>query len=339
MLHQPLCGYVVLKLLDGCHSQKPLLFPNGMTIFETCLSTIMQWDKTEYLRHFLISCGMSEDSQILKSDKSVALKVWTNFFREAAYVAAVFHDLGYPWQYAERIMCNLDGMNTPAVRQSRSAAQIVDSYGHRLLYSALKGYRTQDATSPSIWTEKITSLTDAAVRMTHGFPGALAFLYLNDCVRRYPHRPESPLRLLCIEWAAAAIMMHDMSKIYWGKAEPGSAIPENPFLRLSFNSDPLSALVTLADIIQDFERPTAIWGTCNGSSADRVSLNYEQSCVGTELHLEGSTLIIKYKMKNDESRALKRLSLQKEHLEYFDSRYGYLDMTSLGIDNVQLMAC
>jgi hypothetical protein len=162
---------------------------------------------------------------------------------------------------------------------------------------------------------------------------------LNDCIRRYPDRPESPLRLLCIEWAAAAIMMHDMAKIYWGKGKSDSETPEYPFLRLCFKKDPLSAIVTLADFIQDFERPSAVFGVCERSRGKEVTLKFEPSCSSTELQFADSNLTIQYNMKNEESRAIKRISILKEEDQYFNAQYGYLDMSSLGIDKVQLMAC
>lgn len=338
VLHQPLCGYIVLKLLD-CVYGMPFQ-PNGQTFLDACVNRILRWEETKYIKEFLLSCGMREDDPILVANNPIAKEAWRIFFREAAYVAAIFHDLGYPWQYAERIQGNLDGMNTTALRQNRSAKDVVGSFGHRMLFRVLEGYRTQDAACPSNWHEKIVQLTDTALTTTHGFPGALGFLHLNDCVRRFPSRQESPMRLLCIEWAAVAIMMHDMAKIYWGKGGSTDGVPENPFLRLSFNRDPLSAIVTFADIMQEFDRPTASFGTCshNEEGIESVTLKYPPACTGTELRLDDNVLTIKYNMNNEESRAIKRNSLQKEIRQNFDVQYGYLDMRSLGIDEVQVFA-
>ena len=168
---------------------------------------------------------------------------------------------------------------------------------------------------------------------TQGFPGALGFLHLNDCIRKYPSQRQSPLHLLCVEWAAAAIMMHDMCKIYWGKSDVPDPTPQNPFLRLSFDRDPLSSIVTLTDVIQDFERPAAVFA----SGKKLVALRYAMGCSGAELQLDGRGLTIEYVMNNDESRAIKRKSLKKERRDYFDAQYGYLDMSSLGISNVQIL--
>ena len=250
----------------------------------------------------------------------------------------MFHDLGYPWQYAERVQGNLDGMNTPAVKQNRGAGEVVRLFGHRLLLDALQGYQAQNAARPSGWHDRVVRLTDAALKKTHGLPGALGFLHLNDCVRRFPSRRESPLHLLCVEWVAAAIMMHDMCKIYWGKPAAGSATPDNPFMRLSFNMDPVSAFVTLVDVIQDFERPAAEFGRAAGPTWERVTVNYETACLATELESSGRSLTIRYMMDSPCSRAIKQRCLVKERREYFDPQYGYLDMGSLGFEKVELLA-
>jgi hypothetical protein len=335
VLHQPLAGYVTLALLNG-DNNVPLTLPCGSSILDFCVTNILKWERTRYIRDFLIGCGMSENDPILDQKSPVARQVWRIFFREAAYVAAIFHDLGYPWQYAERLHKNLKGMNSPATMKNRSAAQVVSQFGHRLLFHALRGYQLSDAASPSRWVEQVELLTDSALSGTHGFPGALGFLHLNDAVRKFPSSAQSPLRLLCVEWAAVAIMMHDMAKIYWGK-DRSTGVPENPSLRLSFAQDPLSALITLADILQEFERPSAVFGQTSGrGGANRVAISYGIACLSSELRIDGTKLTICYQMKDSDARAIKRKSMQADAVDYFDPRHGFLDMQSLGITDVNL---
>jgi hypothetical protein len=251
----------------------------------------------------------------------------------------VFHDLGYPWQYAERLQSNLFGMNSPSITTNRSATQVFDEYEHRLLMHALRGYKKQDAASPSRWASEIVQLTDVALSQTHGFPGALGFLHLNDAIRKYPIREQSPLHLLCVEWVAVAIMMHDLGKIYWGKDRLGGESPTNPSLRLSFDRDPLSSIVTLADVLQEFNRPTAKFGQTNGIGLnDQVVISYESVCSETELELDGAAMTIRYKMKDDDSRRIKRKSIADDQHCYFDRASGFLNMESIGIESVKLEA-
>jgi hypothetical protein len=181
--------------------------------------------------------------------------------------------------------------------------------------------------------------TDVMLSATHGLPGALGFLHLNDCLRRYPHTTQSPLHLLCIEWAAIAIMMHDMANIYWGKSSAADGMPENSFLRLSFDKDPVSAIVTLSDIIQEFERPSVVYGVQGNRSSQKVTLKYEKACSGTELEVDGDgALMVRYQMDTDKSRAMKQKDVHRIAHKYFDPQYGYLDMSSLGINKVQVSA-
>ena len=338
VLHQSLCGYVVLKMLDGDGVSAPLCLPDGTTLLDACVNRILCWEGTNYIREFLLDCGMREDNPILVADDPVAKAVWRSFFREAAYMAAVFHDLGYPWQYAERLQGNLDGMNAPIMHQNRGAAQIVEQFGHKLIFHALQGYMKVNAASPSMWKDRLIQLSDIALSQTHGFPGALGFLHLNDCVRCHPVRTTSPLHLLCVEWAAVAIMMHDMAKVYWGDALKDNGMPENPFLRLSIEKDPLSAIVALADVIEEFDRPTVSYEAV-GASGDRVALRYARACSSTALEIDKSGLMtVCYKMDTHEQYMQKIKRLSQEEREYFDGHHGFLDMSGLGISEVRLQA-
>ncbi|GAB1365836.1 hypothetical protein MASR1M36_07070 [Candidatus Cloacimonadaceae bacterium] len=338
VLHQPLCGYIVLKLLGGDGSNSPLIFPNGKTLLETCVDSIIESDGTKYLIDFLVDVGISSKSPIRTAESEIVKKrVWKAFFIEAAYIAAVFHDLGYPWQYAERVQGNLDGMNSPSIRQNRSSAQIVDQYGHRLFFHALNGYHRRDSASPSVWDKHLNKLIEAALTNRHGLSGALGFLFLNDCLRRYPSPNRNPLHLLCVEWVALAIMMHDMRDIYWGKDGYNSGTPENPFLRIGFRNDPLSTLVTLVDVIQEFERPAVAYGYTK--TKEKVTLRYQEACSQTEFEIDDNGILhLRYTMKTPEDLAIKRLSLGEEQTKYFDTRSGYLDLSSLGIEGVEMTA-
>jgi hypothetical protein len=134
-------------------------------------------------------------------------------------------------------------------------------------------------------------------------------------------------------------MMHDLGKIYWGKDRLGGESPTNPSLRLSFDRDPLSSIVTLADVLQEFNRPTAKFGQTNGIGLnDQVVISYESVCSETELELDGAAMTIRYKMKDDDSRRIKRKSIADDQHCYFDRASGFLNMESIGIESVKLEA-
>lgn len=338
ILHQPLCGYVLLKLLNGDNNSAPLLFPNGKTILETCVDNVLEWGGTAYIRDYLISCGMDKNDPLLDKTKPNTKNIWTLFLRETAYVAAVYHDLGYPWQYTRRLEKNLQGINSPAIINNYSIPQIVNLFEKRLLFRALNGYQNRRPSAPSTWDERQTDLVSRLMEETHGFPGALGFLHLNDFVRHFPSTDDLPFKLLCVEWAAMAIMMHDMAKIYWSKDASPLNLPDNPFLRLSLTKDPISTLVTLVDVIQDFERPSIAFGICR-DNPDNVTMKNDGTCSHTELEIDHDGLLrIRYQMNDVNKRATKRIMLENENRMLFDAQYGYLDMSVLGINKVQMSA-
>jgi len=152
------------------------------------------------------------------------------------------------------------------------------------------------------------------------------------------------LHLLFIEWVAVAIMMHDMGEIYWGEGlKQDDGIPENPFLRLSFARDPLSAIVTLADIIEDFERQTVTFHQVGSGETDKdkreVELDYKPACKEVAVNLDSSgVLTLSYRMPQPEEMPAKRGFSAKDSRKYFDQRYGYLDLSDLGIKEVRMTA-
>ena len=133
-----------------------------------------------------------------------------------------------------------------------------------------------------------------------------------------------------MEWAAVAIMMHDMSQIYHGKGKT----PERPHLRLDAKVDPLSALITLADILQDFERPV---GKFSARRTRGVKLSYNHSCKYTAINLDGNSLNINYNMRSKDL-AFKRSMIPNEQADFFDLRYGYMNLKAWGLDNVIMQA-
>lgn len=342
VLHQPLCGYIVLRLLRGDGPSGSAVLSDGSTLLDTCVEQTLRSSKCEYIIDFLRRCGL-KDETLVNADNAVAKALWRILFVEAAYLAAVFHDVGYPWQYAERLQTNLDGVNTPAVRQNRSATEVVARFGHRLVVNALRGWIRENPAEPSDFSARLTELVGDGLSRTHGLPGALAFLYLNDCVRAFPDPLPSPFRLLCVEWAAAAIMMHDSAGLYWGPEKDSvDGRPGRRWLRLDCERDPLSAVIALVDMLQDFERPIVEFGAGGvgkGGKGASVSMKYRSACKKTVLELEKSgELRITYHMANDRGRAFKASRLGGEMKCYFDPPDGYLDLNGWGVTSVSMTA-
>lgn len=323
VLHQPLTAYIVQKLL------KEPQFSVNKTLLEICIDEILKWDKTAYIRNYLIEIGVKESDPWLKDSRDS----WNSLFLETACLAAIFHDIGYPWQYVNHLSGMLEHAENHFYSPTANAEELVKIYGERLLFCPLNGYKLHDCNAPGTWYNHLINLISNALRKTHGFPGAIGFLYLNDALRNYPSDNTHPIKQFCVEWAAMAIMMHDMTKIYWGNGTS----PENPHLQLKFDTDPLSCVIALADIIEDFSRPQAHFV----ENDEHVEINYrkEQECDCTKLEiLPNNVMKIDYFTQNVNQCMTKKLYLPKEHRNYFDSKYKYLDLSAAGIKTVEMDA-
>ena len=336
-LHQPLTAYVVQKLLrDSGDPDELFRLSDGRSLLDACVDELLSWDKTLYLREFLLETGVQESEVWLDEHNPACRMLWKSLFAEAAFLAAMFHDMGYPWQYVHLLSNRLEHAGYQSDSPTSDAERIVSAFGSRLLYCPLNGYRVLDRNAPSNWQQQLLDMTSKALRKTHGFPGAIGFLYLNDVLRDYPADSTHPIRQFCVEWAAMAIMMHDMGGIYWGNET--STRPDNSHMRINFEVDPLSCIVALADVIQDFSRPVAAF--LNGSQS--VDVSYQHGCDSVRLETNekspGSAMKIIYEFQEPQQRATKLNWLPKEHMEYFDQSDGYIDLSSIGIHAVEMEA-
>jgi len=335
VLHQPLTAYVVQKLLkDNDDSGDIFKLSNGQSLLDACIDEILKWDKTAYMREFLIGIGVQESEPWLSGaqlkrnklkEDQVCRYLWKSLFVEAAYLAATFHDMGYPWQYVNILGNNLEHAGYHPNSPTPDAERIVNTFGNRLLYCPINGYRILNRNAPSTWHQRLVEVTDKALRQTHGFPGAIGFLYLNDVIRDYPTDHKHPIRQFCVEWAAMAIMMHDMSKIYWG--DKTIIAPDNGHMRLRFDVDPLSCIIALADVLEDFSR---------------LNVSYPFGCDSVKLELDwnhpSQAMRIVYCFKDEGQLAFKLSCLPKEQREYFDRQSGYIDLSAIGIHGVEMKA-
>jgi len=147
-----------------------------------------------------------------------------------------------------------------------------------------------------------------------------------------------PLRQFVVEWATIAICMHDMKSVYQGKFRLGTN-PERPFMRVDFEQDPLSAVLCLADFLQDFERHHALFRPPQqGSSDDVVHFEFVPLCQKVVLKMKSpQTMMIRFRHENYSSARSKNHHLIHEHQELF-SNVGYLNFSSLGIHEFDIQA-
>lgn len=327
-LHQPLTAYIVAKLL-GFGKPKNAFTIGKNDLLSICSKWLLTSPKTQYLRNYFSSLFPNCE----RIPKSILLKISMDVFYEAAVASALFHDIGYPWQFINRLS---DSIRAADFRVSEdptiNAEKVLEMINNRLLIYPFYGYSEVSRNSPiSTWKAKMISLFDRSLRNTHGFPGALGFTYLQDVIRKFPgdYNMNDALFRFVMDWAALGIMMHDMPKIYMGK---DTIMPENPFFRLSFETDPLSSLIATADILEEFHRPGANF---SNDIPKRLDVNFEFPCDSTELAYDNDNLVINYLYRLGKDVA-KNARFRKEEVEnYFNSTKGFVDVSPLGIKGVK----
>ena len=330
IVHQPLTAYIVQKLLNDKNNNGDVFkLNNGKTFLEACVDEILEWKKTSYIKDFLLNIGFSTSDTFL-TDSPNNKYVWKLLFKEAAFLAAMFHDIGYPWQYLNHISKCLESSKYISASPTFDAEKIIETFGDRMLLCPFNGYKFHDRNAPSTWRQRLLEQVSKALKNTHGLPGAIGFLYLNDILRDYPTNCTHPIGQFCVEWASMAIMMHDMLKIYWGK----ESYPENPHLQLCFEVDPLSSIITLADIIEDFSRPTPTFN----ENGNHVDIAYDNGCDCAELMImPNKVLKIDYFYENPKNYLTKKYYLMKDR-KYFNNINGYLNLSKAGINSIEMDA-
>lgn len=325
-LHQPLTAYIISRLLGNCNPGNALVI-NGKSLLTECANMFLNHPKMEYLRQYLIDLYPRAIPPV-----PYARQRWAEvLFYQATMVSALFHDIGYPWQYINKVGSGIGIVDNNLEGVERQIAEnIYAQIAERLLIFPFYGYSPTSVKRPiTTWKYDVLLQLESAYANTHGFPGALAFQYLNDKVRKFPVEPdqrEGMLRFIQ-DWAAVGILMHDMVHEYAGENDRKHP---NPHFHLSFDTDPLSCLVAMADILEEFGRPSAKFH--NG--IDNSTISYEYPCISTGLNIKGSKMEIIYRYSAPPSRKVRNDRIDEIN-SYFNSKDGYIDMSTLGIDEVQ----
>ena len=159
VLHQPLTAYVVLKLLIGGGDANQAFMANDeVSLLDACVNEILKWQGTRYLRDFLVETGVRETEPWL-NDSAVGRALWKCLFVEAAYLAATFHDMGYPWQYVNLLNNKLDHAGLQPDSPGADAERLIEAFGGRLLFRPFNGYRFPNRSAPATWNHQLTAIT------------------------------------------------------------------------------------------------------------------------------------------------------------------------------------
>lgn len=328
-LHQPLTAYVAAKLLKGNSNEDPFQLKTGETLLEYCSNVLLNGAKTKYLRDYFKKL-YPDYNKIPLSLRSKLAKV---IFYNAAVTAAVFHDIGYPWQYVNRLTNHMQTIDKDfASSLGRDADSIITMMNSRLQIYPFYGYKD---TAEIGWHEEIRKIVKIAFSNTHGFPGAVCFSQLSDLLRNNNERLSlnEAINKFIVDWSTVAIMMHDMPGMNKKKE-----MPTNFKFKVSFDEDPLSSLVSLCDILEDFERPgLSITHDSHKEGVDENSVlfNIQPQCVYSEMECNGDQLVIRYAYADDASRIRYYKFRTGEVSEYLDSPNGYINIAPIGFTSAK----
>lgn len=336
-MHQPMTAYAVEQLLNGGPVFPGRLQVAGKTLLDWAVDAVFDEAGPRYLFTFAKTLGFAPWAT---QDNWAARILWRFLFRDAAYFAAMFHDVGFAWQYATSLTRALDGLlpGTDAVLDSVFAA----SYGAetRLMHAAFNGYQWPVAPRPMTHTNQLRSLVDDGLSKTHGLPGALGLIYLGDWLEHYPRSPYYAVGRLLLEWAALAVFMHDVEDLYspWDDGMKQFVI-KRPYLRLIFKRDPLSTLLKLSDEVQEFGRtyaqfmPSLPW-----PGMPHSDITYKKACVSTQVAWDQSanSMWIRYRYIDPLEEQEKLKYMAKTQTQLFAAGSGFVDMGYCGINNIIL---
>ena len=329
-LHQTLTAYIVSEMLGQGDPDQGLVLPNGKTLLAQCAEQLLLEPEMEYLRNYVRKADPDFAPNKGRYNEDWAAGV----FYEAAFISALFHDMGYPWQYVNGLSrsikkANYKEVNGTIINVEAAAKKMNES----LLIYPIYGYQETIVENPTNEQEKnALDLIEQGLMSTHGMPGAIGFMWLNSKIRYEAKNDlfkEASFRLIT-DWAAVGIMMHDMPKIYWGERNGGR--PDNRILRLESKKDPLSCLTSLADILEEFERPKAdFYRVLDADENQHVAVKYDFVCNGTKLEIIDDKMYVTYLYATQNEADDMLANRRNEMRDYLGAGTGYLDLSSWGI--------
>lgn len=320
-LHQPLTAYVVAALLGYGDAQKSLNIPVGKgNLLDFCIDAIFD-PGTRYIIEMAQKLGFPDN---LLLDNKTSRIFWKGVFYRTAILSALFHDMGYPWQYVDKVGTSLKRVVPQLHPSEKVVFSIIENYKDRMVFLPLLHYNTVLPNYSVQEKRSLFELTSAALE-THGFPGAIAFLSLNDAIRKYPCiDPSAKIHELSIEWAAMGIFMHDME---------GKHTDLFPKFRINFVQDPLSSIVSLADYLEEFDRPKVSFSS---KRRNESRMKFYSDCSAVEINVNSDgVLSVEMKYTRTSSKVVAAKFKRKETDNYFNPSTGYLDLSSLGIKRVE----
>ena len=318
-LHQPLTAYVAATLLGFGKSDESLCIPHESgNLLDYCVGTLFKTEGS-YILEKAQKFGLPD---MMLKESTISKEFWKALFYHTVLLSALFHDIGYPWQYVGRVGKSLNNSVNCLHPSDSVAISIVDQFKDRMVYLPLRKYQSTICNEPVMEKEKLVAYTSIALE-THGFPGAIAFLSLNDAIRKHPvDSPQARLQEFAVEWAAMGIFMHDME----GKHR--DSLPE---IRVDISKDPLSAIISLADYLEEFDRPNVSFRPM----ARQNRMKYYSDCSAVEVKVDArGTLDVYMTYRKESGKVVAAEFKTKETDHYFNPSNGYVNLSGIGINRV-----
>ena len=211
-VHQPLTAYIVSKLLGGGVPEKAFQI-SGVSILNKALDAITTGVDAKYLLDRLQHYDAG--SPLLQGNSNREL--WKQVFYQTAIITAMYHDLGYPWQFIERmhdflkddiLLCGRLNLDDDPARINPVVNKYIDEHQEQLMFRPFYDYGRGGLTSANI-NRKVF---EESLHSSHGVPGALAYWAYNNAFRLADGISTAGLIAFCQEWSSMAILNHDMFK-------------------------------------------------------------------------------------------------------------------------------
>lgn len=351
IVHQPKVSWIGQVLMEQ-KIKSPVNQGNEKTILEHIVDVILHWDKagneTRYLRDYAINLGLPEkyfDETWVENKKWKELW-WYDVIKESFFLASLFHDIGYPISFINKIEKKLKIQYPMNALGHEYIKNICSRYQDRLLFYPFHNYiRMNSCSLPYDWKDRFEMLVTECFVCTHSIHGALTLLYLNDILRDFPVKKIRPDKQFIVDLASLMIMTHDLADIYMEVDKDKFFLGEkavirkikSPQLKIKFHRDPMSFLLLLSDLLQDFGRSSTIF---NNESKNNVSMEFEAKCkrVQLEFDIENHNLIITYYFNSQEETNVQRYRfIPVNQLKYFSKPSGFIDYSYL-FNDIQIKA-
>lgn len=315
-IHQPLTAYIVCKMLGGGKPNEAFKI-GGQSILDKAVDVVMNRAEASFLK---VRLSDHDPNSVLLQQNDPSL--WCKVFYQTAIITAMYHDMGYPWQFMEAMHNSLDDAGLLCGRLKDDADAIgeyIRDHNKELMFRPFYDYGRGGKTISDINTDMFIK----ALHSSHGLPGALAFDMYNKKYLANVVTDKSGLIKFCQEWICLAILMHDMEKAY--------SKGHGPCPQLDFNVDPLSYIIALADTLEDFNRPNA---TIKPSEKG-CTIDYTFPSLNVELEENQGDAFIRYGVVQENKEKQDELKY-KDQRKLFDQPDGYFNLSSIGLQSVTI---